>query len=93
MNNDVLYAVIALITFVAFAFGWVCGGTHQMFRSGGTMDLRRDVTIALREYDNLLALLSNPPVSKAMRGTLHPATPVAGVVERSPLTLIKGDVS
>lgn len=72
-----------------FALGVVVGGTYETYRAGGVKDLQRDVFIAIREYDELLSLLSAPPQKE--RGTLR-AIPV-GRVERSPLTLIDGDAS
>lgn len=84
-----IMTILGWIFIIAGIFGWgfFIGENYSTHRPGGIKDLQRDVRIALREYDELLSLLSQPPVSK-VGGTLH-RIPVAGV-ERSPLTVVRG---
>lgn len=84
----VLFLAALLGAWIVFCVGFVAGGTYECYRAGGSKDLRRDVHTALREYDELLSLLSTPPLRET-RGTLH-RLPVAAV-ERSPhFTVLNG---
>lgn len=90
MSLMTIAGVIGLAITV-FTWGFIAGGTFETYRQGGVKDLQRDVHIAIREYDELLSLLSTPPLSRA--GALpasvqHPVNAVR--VERPQLSVLDG---
>lgn len=80
---------IVVIVIAVIGLSFLAGAVWEACRTGGSMDLRRDVRVALREYDELLSPLSTPPLreERAARGLV----PVQA--SRPSLTLIGGDAS
>jgi hypothetical protein len=55
-----------LTLFVGICAGFVFGGTHQMWRQGGSRDLAKDCNTALREAEHLRQVLygNHPTLAK-----------------------------